>query len=76
MLYQLKSSGADCTPIETLLAETVRRYDDRFDPDLLIPNIQSAMQMQQQAAGAIPAQGQNANPQLQQVVQQVLSQAQ
>ena len=76
MLYQLKSSGADCTPIETLLAETVRRYDDRFDPDLLIPNIQSAMQMRQQAAGAIPAQGQNANPQLQQVVQQVLSNAQ
>ncbi len=39
-LYQLKSQGIDSAPVEALLRETVRRFDDRIDVETLIPNIQ------------------------------------
>lgn len=59
VLYQLKPQGLDTTPIETLLRETVKRFDDRIDADQLIPQINMQM-MQQQAAMAQAAQGQAA----------------
>lgn len=59
VLYQLKPQGLDTTPIETLLRETVKRFDDRIDADQLIPQI-NAQVMQQQAAMAQAAQGQPA----------------
>ena len=59
VLYQLKPQGFDTTPIETLLRETVKRFDDRIDADQLIPQI-NAQVMQQQAAMAQAAQGQPA----------------
>lgn len=43
-LYQIKAQGIDSTPIETLLKETVRRFDDRIDSALLIPDIQPPAQ--------------------------------
>lgn len=52
-LYQTKAQGIDSTPIETLLKETVRRFDDRIDSALLIPDIQPPAQNPQ--AGIDPA---------------------
>lgn len=61
MIYQLKSQGLDTGPVEVLLRETVHRFDDHFDADQLIPNIQAMPQqaaMQQAAGGLDPAQAQ------------------
>ena len=61
MIYQLKAQGLDTGPVEVLLRETVHRFDDHFDADQLIPNIQTMPQqaaMQQAADGVDPAQAQ------------------
>lgn len=53
LIYQTKAQGMPTDPLETLLTETCRRYDDRIDPKSLIPNLeqyQQQMMMQQQAA--------------------------
>ena len=61
MIYQLKAQGLDTGPVEVLLRETVHRFDDHFDADQLIPNIQAMPQqaaIQQAAGGVDPAQAQ------------------
>lgn len=73
MLYQLKPQGIDTGPIELLLRETVKRFDDRIDADQLIPQIQMPpVGMAPAAAQGIP-QDPSAIPSgdaLQQAVQQ------
>lgn len=56
-LYQIKAQGLDATPLETLLKETVRRFDDRIDAEKLIPQINAQQIAMQQAAAAAPQQG-------------------
>lgn len=61
MIYQLKAQGLYTGPVEVLLRETVHRFDDHFDADQLIPNIQAMPQqaaIQQAAGGVDPAQAQ------------------
>ena len=61
ILYQLKPQGIDTTPVETLLRETVKRFDDRIDVESLIPQIDMQALMQQQAMAQMA--GQVAAPQ-------------
>lgn len=49
MLYQYKMQGIDTKPLEILLRETVRRFDDRLDAESLIPDLTEFIQAQQQA---------------------------
>lgn len=63
LLYQLKPQGIDAGPIETLLTETVRRFDDRIDAERLIPQIDMQALMQQQAMAQAAQAGQVASPQ-------------
>lgn len=61
ILYQLKPQGIDTTPVETLLRETVKRFDDRIDVESLIPQFDMQALMQQQAMAQMA--GQVAAPQ-------------
>lgn len=54
MLYQLMPQGIDTGPVEALLRETVKRFDDRIDADQLIPQIQ----MPQMPGGGMATGGQ------------------
>lgn len=56
MLYQLKPQGIDTGPIEALLRETVKRFDDRIDADELIPQIQMPQVMPGAMGGGAPQQ--------------------
>lgn len=49
LLYQYKMQGIDTKPLEILLRETVRRFDDRLDPESLIPDLTQFLQQQAQA---------------------------
>lgn len=55
LLYQLKPQGVDTAPIEFLMAETCRRFDDRIDPKQLIPQINQQAMMQQMMQQVAPA---------------------
>ena len=58
LIYQTKMQGMDSMPLETLLSETCRRYDDRIDPKSLIPQINNQQLMMQQMAAQQAAGGQ------------------
>lgn len=73
MLYQLKMQGVDSKPVEKLLTETVRRFDDRIDPQMFIPDIQAPAPQQQAPMGA---QGQGAGGIDPAMLQAVMSQLQ
>lgn len=49
LVYQYKMQGIDTNPLEILLRETVRRFDDRLDPESLIPDLTQFLQQQAQA---------------------------
>lgn len=49
LVYQYKMQGIDTKPLELLLRETVRRFDDRLDPEALIPDLTQFLQQQAQA---------------------------
>ena len=71
MMYQLKAQGADSTPVETLLTETIKRFDDRLDAALLIPDVKPMPQQPQ------PQQGQaNIPPQAQEALMNAIAQSQ
>lgn len=86
MLYQLKPQGIDTGPVEALLRETVKRFDDRIDADQLIPQIQmpqmpgGGMAMGRQAPGIPDVEAQPgtedaaAAPQIRNLVQQLVQQ--
>lgn len=64
LIYQTKAQGLPTEPLETLLSETCRRYDDRIDPKTLIPDMQQyQQQMMAQQAMAQMGGGQVAAPQ-------------
>nr|DAG48932.1 MAG TPA: portal protein [Caudoviricetes sp.] len=58
LIYQTKMQGMDSMPLETLLSETCRRYDDRIDPKSLIPQMNNQQLMMQQMAAQQAAGGQ------------------
>lgn len=71
MMYQLGMQGVDTTPVETIITETCRRFDDRIDPKSFIPDLQPQLQQQemlrqmaaQQQAAGVPQQQLQPQPQ-------------
>ena len=57
VVMQIQASGQDASPFENLIEQTVKRFDERIDPEMFIPKPQAMPQMPAGVHQGIPMGG-------------------